>query len=376
MTRPHKLQHQLLRLLTGDDPKLRRLLGYWAATGVFYVFAMVLMALQILNGNVEREAGTFIIVFGFSCLAACYAMIRASKALGIPPWLMAVLQALIALGCNAAIYAVTGPIRGATLMLPLVVIVFCTFSLRPRQTLALCAASIAMFGATITWLVVSDPVHFPVNVEVAHFALAAASLLAVSLVMGEMGKLRVRLKRQKEELLAAVATIRTLATVDELTSLSNRRHMNEVLGAEERRESGAGRPVCVALLDIDFFKSVNDRYGHAGGDAVLRAFAATARESMRGGDVLARWGGEEFLLMLPATSLAEATPVLHRMAERVRAMRIDELDRELTVTFSAGLAERSGDEPFADTISRADRALYIAKSSGRNQVIPIAAPAA
>ncbi len=369
-------EHKLLNLLTGGDPKLRRLVSYWAATGVFYVFGMFLMYLQIENGNVERRAGTFIIVFGMSCLAGCYLMIRASAALRIAPWLLAVLQALVALACNAAIYAITGPIRGATLMLPLVVIVFCTFSLRPRQTLALCAATIVMFGATIAWLVLSDPLHFPPSVEIVHFALVAASLLTVSLLSGEMGKLRARLKRQKEELLAAVATIRTLATVDELTSLANRRHMNEVLGAEERRERGGDQPVCIALLDIDFFKSVNDRYGHAGGDAVLRTFAATAREALRGGDVLARWGGEEFLLMLPNTALAEATPVLQRMAERVRAMRIGELDRELTVTFSAGLAERSGDEPFADTISRADRALYIAKASGRNQVIPIESPAA
>jgi diguanylate cyclase (GGDEF)-like protein len=376
MAQAHKMHHQLLRLLTGDDPKLRRLLGYWAATGVFYMFTMCLMYLQMINGNVDREAGAFLIVFGSSCLAACYVMIRASRALRIAPSVMAALQALIALGCNAAIYAMTGPIRGATLMLPLVVIVFCAFSLRPRQTLALCGATTAMFGATIAWLVANDPLRFPLNVEIVHFALVAASLLAVSLLTGEMGKLRLRLKQQKEELLAAVSTIRTLATVDELTSLANRRHMNEVLGAEERRERGGGQPVCIALLDIDFFKSVNDRYGHGGGDAVLRTFAATAREALRGGDVLARWGGEEFLLMLPNTALAEATPVLQRMAERVRAMRIGELDRELTVTFSAGLAERSGDEPFADTISRADRALYIAKASGRNQVIPIEAPAA
>ena len=149
--------------------------------------------------------------------------------------------------------------------------------------------------------------------------------------------------------------------------------MNEVLGAEERREPVPGEKVCIALLDIDFFKSVNDRYGHAGGDAVLRAFAAAVRDELRGGDALARWGGEEFLLMLPATGLAEATRVLHRMAARVGAICIPELDLELTITFSAGLVERGCREPFAETISRADRAMYIDKSSGRNQVIPMGA---
>jgi diguanylate cyclase (GGDEF)-like protein len=369
-------RNRLARLLTGDDPKLRRLLGYWGATGVLYFFCMILMFLQIEAGNVEREAGHLLIQVGMSCLGACYFLIRASKALHIRPWQLSMLQALLAIGCNMAIYALTGALRGATLMLLLVVIVFCTFSLRPRETLALCASAIAALGATMLWLVARNPLHFPPQVEAVHFGLAATSLVAVALLTGEMSKLRVRLKRQKEELLEAVATIRTLATIDELTALANRRHMNEVLGAEERREPSPDHPVCIALLDIDFFKRINDHYGHAGGDAVLRTFASAARAELRSGDVLARWGGEEFLLMLPDTALAEATVVLGRMAERVGAMQVGELDLALTITFSGGVAERSGAEPFADTISRADRAMYIAKSSGRNRVVPVSAEAA
>jgi diguanylate cyclase (GGDEF)-like protein len=367
------LRHKLGRLLIGSDRQLQRMLRYWAATGVFYTVCMLLMVVQIHYGTADRAAASALNWLGMSSVVACYVLIRASKALRILPSQLAVLQALIALGCNVAAYAISGPIRGAALMVLLVVIVFCTFSLRARQTLALCATAICALGATIAWLVIHDPLRFPPAVEAIHFGLATASLLAVALLTGEMSKLRVRLKRQKEELLAAVATIRTLATIDELTALANRRHMNEVLGAEERRVATPGQPVCIALLDIDFFKSVNDRYGHAGGDAVLRTFADAARAELRAGDVLARWGGEEFLLMLPDTALPEATQVLRRMAERVGAMRIAELDRELTITFSGGVVERSGREPFADTISRADRAMYIAKSSGRNLVIPITA---
>jgi diguanylate cyclase (GGDEF)-like protein len=370
------LLHKLFRLFAGSDPKLRRLLGYWAATGVFYTACMMLMFVLIENGTVARDAGNALIVCGMSGLLGCYLLVRASRVLGIAPWQLAVLQAVIAIGCNVAIYSVSGPLRGASLMVLLVVIVFCTFSLRPRETLALCALAILLLGATIGWMVIHDPLRYPLHVEGVHFGLATVSLLAVALLTGEMSKLRVRLKRQKEELLAAVATIRTLATIDELTSLANRRHMNEVLGAEERRESPPGQRVCIALLDIDFFKRINDQYGHAAGDAVLRTFAGAARVELRAGDVLARWGGEEFLLMLPNTALAEATLVLRRMAERVGEMHISELGLDLTVTFSAGLVERNGAEPFADTISRADRAMYIAKSSGRDQVVPVAVPLA
>jgi diguanylate cyclase (GGDEF)-like protein len=367
------LKHRLAHLFIGSDPRLRRLLHYWGATGCLYAACLALLAVQIHFGTVNRAAGTFLIKLSMSCLLACYLLIRTSEILRILPGQLAVLQALLALGCNVAAYAISGPIRGASLMVLLVVIVFCTFSLRPRETLALCATAICALGGTMAWLVVHDPVRFPPQIEAVHFGLATASLLAVSLLTSEMSKLRARLKRQKEELLTALATIRTLATIDELTALANRRHMNEVLGAEERRESAGQQPASIALLDIDFFKSVNDRYGHAGGDAVLRAFASAARAELRTGDVLARWGGEEFLLMLPATGLAEATLVLRRMAERVGAMRVGELDCQLTVTFSAGLVERTQGEAFADTISRADRAMYIAKSSGRNQVVPMLA---
>ena len=367
------LRRKLAGLFIGADPQLRRMLGYWAATGVLYTLCLVLMLVQIRIGTADREAATVLSWFGMSSVLASYLLIRASKTLRILPSQLAVLQALIALGCNIAAYAISGPIRGASLVLLLVVIVFCAFSLRPREALRLCAAAVCGLGGTMAWMVWHDPLRYPLQVEAIHFGLATASLLAVALLTGEMSKLRARLKRQKEELLAALATIRTLATIDELTSLANRRHMNEVLGAEERREPAPGQPLCIALLDIDFFKGINDRFGHAGGDAVLRDFAGAARAELRTGDVLARWGGEEFLLMLPATGLAEATLVLRRMAERVGAMRIRELDLELTVTFSAGLVERSGGEPFAETISRADHAMYVAKSSGRNQVIPAGA---
>lgn len=370
------LRPKLVRLVFGDNPQVRRLLRYWAATGVLYLVCMVTMWVQIHNGTADRSAGTFLYWFGGSAVLGFFVLIRASKALRLLPWQLAVLQAVVALGCNVAAYSMSGPIRGASLMLLLVVIVFCTFSLRPRETLALGALALCALGATMAWMVIHEPLRYPLDIEAVHFGLATASILAVALLTGEMSKLRVRLKRQKEELLAAVSTIRTLATIDELTSLANRRHMNDVLGAEERREPSREQPICIALLDIDFFKSVNDRYGHAGGDAVLRTFASAVRDELRAGDVLARWGGEEFLLMLPDTGLAEATLVLRRMAERVGAMGIPELDLELTITFSAGLVERSGHEPFAETISRADRAMYIAKSSGRNQVIPIATPLA
>lgn len=360
---------RLNHLIFSADPRLRRLLFYWAGTGLIYFSAFAVLWFNADNRIGLSQLTSTLYAFALSGMLFFFVLVRISFRLGIAPWQLAVLQALYAMACIIGAYAVTGAARGAVLMIMLVVMVFCTFALRPRATLFLCVAAIVSLGLTMISLVSYDPILFPAKVERMHFGLAAACLLAVTLLTGEMSKLRTSLKRQKQELLDAVGKIRTLATIDELTCLANRRYMNEVLTNEERREAGDGRPLCIALLDIDFFKNVNDQFGHDGGDMVLRTFAAAARNELRSGDVLARWGGEEFLLMLPGTEIGEALFVLKRMADRVRAIRIPNLDMQRDVTFSAGLVERQGSEPFSETISRADKAMYSAKTSGRNRVV-------
>jgi diguanylate cyclase (GGDEF)-like protein len=359
----------IVRLLAGTDPKLHRPLAYWAATAVLYSVCIVLLVLQGRVGVTAPGAIAALCWYGAAGVLFFYALVRASRRLGIPPRTLATLQGLFAMTCSMWLYTISGPLRAATLAIPVVVVAFCTFALRPRQTLLLAVAGVAGLGATMWWLQAHDPLGYPRAVEALTFAYMAAALLSIALLTGEMNKLRARLKRQKEELLAALATIRTLATVDELTSLANRRHMNEVLSAEERRQESRGQPTCIALLDIDFFKQVNDRFGHAAGDDVLRSFAGAARAELRASDVLARWGGEEFLLMLPNTEQAEAAVVLQRMAERVGKLEMPGLELGRRITFSAGLAARRADEALADTIGRADKALYQAKSSGRDRVI-------
>jgi diguanylate cyclase (GGDEF)-like protein len=361
--------HRSTRLLLGSEPKLRRMLAYWAATGVLYGFNIVMLLLAVHFGIAERTAALGLVLYGVCGVVFFALLVRASGALGLAPRTLAVLQGLFAISCNMWVYTVSGPLRAASLIMLLVVISFCTFALRPRQTLLLSALAIFGIGAIMWRQALHDPAHYPPMVEALTFGFMAAALVSITLLTGEMNKLRARLKRQKEELLAAVATIRVLATVDELTSLSNRRHMNEVLAAEERRQRPQGQPTCIALLDLDFFKLINDRFGHARGDEVLRTFADAARGALRTSDMLARWGGEEFLLMLPNTDLAEAELVLVRMAERVRAMRVAGLELGRGISFSAGVTARAGGEPFADTINRADKALYRAKAEGRDRVV-------
>jgi diguanylate cyclase (GGDEF)-like protein len=355
-----------MTVLFSADHKLRRMLWYWAATAVMYTITIgAMFGPAALAGEARARA---ICIYVAAGVAAFYPLVRAGSRIGLAPTTLAGLQGVFSISCHAWAYAIAGPLRGATLMGLMVIAVFCAFALRPRQTLLLAALGIAVMGSTMWWQAVHDPLHFPPTVETVTFAIMAVSSLAVTLLTGEMSKLRARLKIQKDDLLTALDTIRTMATVDELTTLANRRHMNELLAQEERRRDACGGPTCLALMDIDFFKRINDRFGHAAGDDVLRAFAQATRAELREGDVLARWGGEEFLLMLPNTTADNARKVLERMRARVAALEPRD-GMEHRVSFSAGLSVWRTDEPIIETVNRADQALYAAKAAGRNRLV-------
>lgn len=164
--------------------------------------------------------------------------------------------------------------------------------------------------------------------------------------------------------------IEELATTDELTGLFNR-HAFAIL--QERLLASYHRnpqPVGVIMLDVDHFKPINDRYGHLTGDRVLEHVGQLLRDSLRASDIAVRWGGEEFLLILPACPFGEAHRIARELCERVAAARPCADRPDLTLTLSAGVAEFDGQESFERSIDRADTALFSAKAAGRNRVHP------
>lgn len=160
-----------------------------------------------------------------------------------------------------------------------------------------------------------------------------------------------------------------VSQTDELTGIPSRRFAMSRLEDLLRPEpDGLPRTGCIAVLDIDNFKYINDRFGHTVGDAVLRDFAATLQRLVRKVDVLGRVGGEEFILILPNTLPQEAEEILGRMLDAVRQSRPLPDQASFRYTFSAGIASgQQGDDP-ADLYRRADLALYAAKMRGRNQI--------
>jgi diguanylate cyclase (GGDEF)-like protein len=191
--------------------------------------------------------------------------------------------------------------------------------------------------------------------EFAVVAMGACVLLAVGAGAGEFVRL-IRSVRESEERLER---LERLASTDDLTGLPNRRRWEEELPRELGRSLRYDEPVCVAMLDLDHFKEYNDAYGHQVGDRLLKDVAAAWREVLRPYDLLARWGGEEFGLILAGSDLEEGIGVI----ERLRRATPD------GISCSAGIAEWDRNEYPKRLVGRADEALYEAKRSGRDQTI-------
>jgi diguanylate cyclase (GGDEF)-like protein len=159
------------------------------------------------------------------------------------------------------------------------------------------------------------------------------------------------------------------ANTDNLTGLFNRHKGSELLKYEIARATRYRRPLSIILMDIDTFKSINDMYGHLAGDVILKGVSDIARETARTTDNVIRWGGEEFVVLLPDTDLEAAVQVAERLREAIAKAPIPIPDGELSITASLGVAAKDENTPDIETLlARADQAMYIAKYLGRNRV--------
>ncbi len=158
------------------------------------------------------------------------------------------------------------------------------------------------------------------------------------------------------------------ATTDPLTGLANRSQFQVRALTELSHSRRSDVPVSLVLADVDFFKRINDTHGHDAGDKVLVRLAALLRTSLREVDVLARWGGEEFLALLPASDMESATEVAERLRQAVAAVHIDIGGQMVQVTMSFGISQVRGNDDLLPATARADRALYESKRDGRNRV--------
>ena len=182
-----------------------------------------------------------------------------------------------------------------------------------------------------------------------------------------------RVKERTQELAETYKKMEIMAYTDELTGLTNRRAFYHKLEDELKRANRIGHPFALAMLDLDRFKAINDTYGHQVGDAVIKAFSEVVRNDIRAVDVAARWGGEEFVILFPVTTLEDAWNSLERIRQNFSQRLITLPDGAFNVTVSVGLTQYLSPEDSAvHIIARADEALYRAKHEGRNKICTLA----
>ncbi|HJV87695.1 MAG TPA: diguanylate cyclase [Noviherbaspirillum sp.] len=315
---------------------------------------------------------------------AVYAIIRSglNKRFADPSLTKAQMAAATLSGLYLMYYA--DDFRGAFLLLGVAMLVFGMFRFRTRDFTRFGAFMLAGYGGLIILMYVFRPDEVKVKVEVVQLLAEFVAVVEFSFLAGYIGNLRHKLRINNHELEqrnaaleAALQQISEMAIRDELTGAYNRRYVMDRIVEETQRCARGGAVFCIGMIDIDFFKKINDIYGHMAGDIVLQRVAATASGALRTTDIFARFGGEEFVMVLSDAAACGAMISAERVRQKIERLSFPEIDPSLRVTISIGIAEHERATDAALTFRKADDALYRAKENGRNQcaLAQAAAPA-
>ncbi len=260
-----------------------------------------------------------------------------------------------------ASYFTQSDARGIFLPVLLMIFYFGIYRLDHSQMTSIALFTIACYAMMMWLLYEFRPDTLDLRLEPLRLWILAVVTLWFAQMSGHVRQLRRELAVRKE-------AIEALLERDDLTGAGNRRFLTHMLEQEKSRADRTGATFCLAMLDLDFFKKVNDSYGHQAGDAVLKIFARVAQEELRLIDYFGRFGGEEFLLIMADTKIDGAQVKAERLRVNVAKTQYAEIDPNLVQTVSIGLAEYQPGEAIEKLLQRADRAMYRAKSNGRNRV--------
>ena len=265
--------------------------------------------------------------------------------------------------------------RGLLSSIYIMIMMFGIFRLRRGEMVKLSIFALTGYAAIVALDYFFFPSRFDMTRESMRMIVLTGMFVWATLFAGHVSNLRNKLRRRNRDLRAALDEIGKLASHDDLTNAYNRRYIMEALAHEKSRSDRTASRFSICILDLDRFKTINDRYGHLAGDRVLMAFSERIKGALRGMDFVdssagsrffGRYGGEEFIVVLPDTPLAGAM----RCAERIRKVTEEEpFDEVFRVTLSAGVSQYKRGESIEETLRRADAALYEAKNRGRNRVI-------
>jgi diguanylate cyclase (GGDEF)-like protein len=329
--------------------------------GVLYLSAMSILYQQgVIDAAVLKVAIVLVAAlaaFFYSCFGLRWNRRFKDKSLRLP-------ITLCLIGMMLVLLYMAPPTNILFLPFLFLMMAFAMHRVPPRVVLALSIATLVGYAGVIL-------LHRARGLGAHVLQLESMQLLALCLTLPGFTVLASRVQHLHNALFKATRKIKDIeedARRDVLLGCFNRRYIVAAIEQQKRLADDNGESLCLAVMDLDHFKRVNDEAGHLGGDEVLRSFARIAQDNIREHDIFGRYGGEEFLLILPNTSLLAALNVAERIREQVEHFSWDGKLRN-RVTVSIGLTQYIPGESVLDLFSRTDTAMYMAKQGGRNQVV-------
>lgn len=355
----------LLDVLLGREARQRGYVLRTLLAAFSYLLGVLIAEVALSIGVADERPARVFQAAALTVGLISYAMVRWGWTRHLRDPALTMTQMLVGATMAVGAYMLLHEFRGALIALSVAVASFGTFSLSRERQWVMGLYALVTMGAGMWVMSVRDPVNFPPEVEAVHFLILMILQVLAALLGAQFGEMRRRLRGRKRELEDALARIQELANRDSLTGLYNRRYAQELIEHHVHLKDRNGRPLAMALIDLDHFKHVNDEHGHAMGDRVLQVFAQQARQATREADIVARWGGEEFLIVMPETATDGAALLLERLRQSLGTVQVSEAVPALQIAFSAGIAGHLAGECSDQTLHRADQALYQAKSAGR-----------
>jgi diguanylate cyclase len=356
-------------IFPADERQALRIGRFLMAAGTSLLFCLALGLSAFLELLAWRAAAVGI--GGIVCLIALfYVLFRTGLNLRLSDPSLTTEQVGAAILMLAYIMYHAGPMRGAFTVFYLVAMLFGVLRLNVSRLMVLALIALLAHGTVLHLSYLGDP-GMDAKSALTEFAVLMIVLPWFAAMGGYVNRLRTRLSDSHKELRKAFDRVGELAARDELTGAYNRRFLMETLARERSRMERLADPFSVCLLDIDHFKSINDTFGHGAGDAVLKHFAALALRGLRSLDTFGRYGGEEFLLVLPGTEQQGAIAAGERVRAAAEAAAFPGVPADRRVTVTAGVATYAKGEDVSALLARADEALYQGKHAGRNRVVAL-----
>jgi len=356
--------------LFGEEPVRRRVLQRMLVAYVLLLGLHGLRGIGLAMSGRTLDTLWLPAVVDLLWMGTCLAAVRSGRTAHRRDPALTTAQVALSLGSVVLAFiwvdagrAAAAPLAGTLLALALPY-------LSARAVLGLGAATVLLLATATAGL---DLVSAP-DLDTARTALGigvlAACLPGLAWAAHRSGQIQLEQQQQRSALQDALTRLDALTTQDELTGLSNHRHMQDVLLAECKRHHRSGRPFCIALLDIDALGDVNERHGRTQGDDVIRQLGRVATAHLRTSDVMARWSGEEFLILMPETPLDGGMRSIERLREHLRTRwGYYHEGRWVPMNASVGLTSYRAGEALPQMLQRVERALRDAQARGRDQVV-------